>query len=82
MKLVFVGGGLANTLIALRIAESRPDVSLLILERGSSIGGNHTWSFHGSDLAARQMEWIRPLIDYSWNGYSIRFPGRSQDPAG
>ena len=75
---MFVGGGLANTLLALRLAESRPDLSLRILERGNSIGGNHTWSFHGSDLDARQMEWIRPLIDYSWDGYSIQFPGRTR----
>lgn len=72
--LVLVGGGLANTLIALRLRECRPELSCLVLEQGPALGGNHTWSFHGTDVADAQLEWLRPLIDHSWSHYDIRFP--------
>lgn len=72
---VFVGGGLANSLIALFLAETRPDVSFLILERGASIGGNHTWSFHTSDVSPAHMKRLEPLKTASWPSQEVRFPG-------
>ena len=54
MDLVLVGGGLANCLIAYRLAERRPDLHILILERGPTLGGHHTWSFHEHDLSSDQ----------------------------
>jgi lycopene beta-cyclase len=50
--LVLVGGGLANSLIAWRMRQRRPGVRVLVLEREAHLGGNHTWSFFDSDLAA------------------------------
>ena len=42
--LILAGGGLANGLIALRLAATRPEVRVAIVEGGGQIGGNHTWS--------------------------------------
>ena len=75
-ELILVGGGLANSLIDYRILRERPDFPLLVVERGSSLGANHTWSFHGSDLTAEQRQWIGPLIAHRWSSHELRFPGR------
>ena len=73
--LILVGGGLANALIAYRLAERRPDIPVLVLERGAALGGNHTWSFHEADLTTEQHRWIAPLVSARWPGYDVRFPG-------
>ena len=36
--IVLVGGGLANGLLALRLSQLRPDISVAIVEGGSRIG--------------------------------------------
>ena len=74
--LILVGGGLANTLIALRLAEAQPQLDVLLLEQESHLGGNHTWSFHGTDLTPAQFEWLQPLIQFNWESTEVRFPGR------
>jgi len=76
--LILVGGGLANTLIALKLADTHPNLKVLLLEKSPDIGGNHTWSFHGTDLSATQLAWLQPLICYNWVNYSVRFPGRKR----
>jgi len=72
--LILVGGGLANTLIALRLAETQPSLKVLLLEQDADVGGRHTWSFHGSDLTPEQHEWMKPLVTYSWENTTVRFP--------
>ena len=72
--IVLAGGGLANSLLAWRLRQLRPDVRVLLLEGGPTLGGNHTWSFHAADLTAAQHTWIEPLVRYRWPGYSVRFP--------
>jgi lycopene beta-cyclase len=72
---ILVGGGLANSLIALALHEVRPDLKLLILERGDRIGGNHTWSFHTSDTNPATYRLLQPLIIKSWPSQEVRFPG-------
>ncbi|MEE4464861.1 lycopene cyclase family protein, partial [Azotobacter chroococcum] len=74
--LILVGGGLANGLIAWRLAELRPALRLLLLERGPVLGGNHTWSFHQDDLTPQQHTWLAPLVSHRWPGYEVRFPER------
>lgn len=74
--LILVGGGLANGLIAWRLAELRPALRLLLLERGPVLGGNHTWSFHQDDLTPQQHAWLAPLVTHRWPGYEVRFPER------
>lgn len=80
--LILVGGGLANTLIALRLADAQPQLQVLLLEQDAAIGGNHTWSFHGTDLNAAQRQWLAPLVQYSWDHYEVRFPNRDRTLAG
>jgi lycopene beta-cyclase len=74
--LILVGGGLANSLIAHRILIERPDFPLLVVERGASLGANHTWSFHDSDLTDGQRRWMEPLIASRWSRHELRFPRR------
>ena len=78
MRLILVGGGLANALIAWRLAVLRPEVDWLILDAGAALGGNHTWSFHAGDLTAAQQRWIAPSVSASWPDYAVRFPGLSR----
>ncbi|MEM1370787.1 MAG: lycopene beta-cyclase CrtY [Pseudomonadota bacterium] len=71
---IFVGGGLANSLIALFLAEKRPDCRFLIIERGATIGANHTWSFHTTDVRDADMLRLAPLKTASWPSQEVRFP--------
>jgi lycopene beta-cyclase len=79
---ILVGGGLANCLIASRLQALRPELRLLIIERGPALGGNHTWSFHGSDVSPAQLEWLEPFIEASWQGHEILFPDRERSLPG
>lgn len=71
---ILAGGGLANGLIALRLLQRQPDIRILMIESGPRPGGNHTWSFHESDLTAAQLAEIAPLIAHRWQGYDVYFP--------
>jgi lycopene beta-cyclase len=75
---ILVGGGLANVLIAWRLKAVRPDLKLVVLERGAALGGNHTWSFHSTDVSPEQLAWLQPLIVATWNGQQVRFPGHAR----
>jgi lycopene beta-cyclase len=75
---ILVGGGLANSLIAWRLKRLRPELKLLILERGPALGGRHTWSFFDTDVEAEQASWLKPLIVHRWPGYTIAFPHRKR----
>ena len=72
--LILAGGGLANGLIAWRLRTRRPDLRILLLEQDTHLGGNHTWSFHASDLSAAERAWIAPLVSWRWPGYQVIFP--------
>lgn len=72
--LLIVGGGLSGGLLAWRMRQSRPEARVLLLEGGAGLGGNHTWSFHDTDLTADQRDWIGPLVAHRWPGYTVRFP--------
>jgi lycopene beta-cyclase len=72
--LILAGGGLANGLIAWRLRERRPELRILLLEQDDHLGGNHTWSFHASDLTAAERAWIAPLVSWRWPAYEVIFP--------
>mgnify|MGYP001270240259 CR=1 FL=1 len=78
IDLALVGGGLANGLIAYRLAVIRPEIKLIVFEREAAPGGNHTWSFHATDVTPAQHQWLEPLIVAQWQGYDVRFPGRTR----
>jgi len=72
--IAILGGGLAGGLIALALARARPELSLVVIERGETLGGNHVWSFFSSDLPPGGKELIAPLIEAEWSGYDVCFP--------
>ena len=71
-----VGGGLAASLIALRLAEKRPELSIVILERDAHVAGSHTWSFHETDLSAESTRWVDRLVAKRWDRQEVAFPRR------
>ncbi len=75
LDLALVGGGLANGLLAHRLAALRPELNFVLLERGPKLGGNHTWSFHGSDVTPAQLQWLSPLCARSWESHDVQLPG-------
>lgn len=72
--ILFVGGGLANSLLAWQIKRLKPWLRFLVLEKGKSLGGKHTWSFHEKDVPAEALDWLRPVISASWPFYQVIFP--------
>ena len=71
---LLVGGGLQNTLIALALRRFSPAANVVILERGSSLGGNHLWCFHEDDIPPRMREVVAPLVAHRWESYDVVFP--------
>ena len=71
--IVFAGGGLANGLLAYRLNQIRPDLNILVVERETFLGGNHTWSFYESDVTPAQKQWLSPFIVHEWPDYEVRF---------
>jgi lycopene beta-cyclase len=72
---LIAGGGLAGGVIALALAARRPEVAVTIVEAGTTIGGNHVWSFFDSDVAATERGLVEPLIGHRWQGHDVAFPG-------
>lgn len=80
--MALVGGGLANGLLALHLTQTRPGLSVLLIERGAAPAGNHTWSFHDADLDPATRAWLDPLVAARWRGYDVAFSGRRRTLAG
>ena len=72
------GGGLSGALIALALAAKRPELDVRVVEGGRTIGGNHVWSFFGSDVAAEHGWLTEPLITHNWQGYEVAFPAHAR----
>jgi lycopene beta-cyclase len=53
-------------------------VRLALVERDSTIGGNHLWSFHAKDIQATDGAaipgWLAGLVAHKWPSYEVRFP--------
>ena len=75
---ILVGGGLANGLAALRLAALKAELRVLVVEAGATIGGNHTWCFHATDVSGDQDGWLKPLASAVWDDQEVRFPGRAR----
>ena len=72
---IIVGGGLQGGLLTLAIRHHHRDATILLIERGENVGGNHTWSFHPEDVPNTAKPWIEPLVSNRWPEYVVRFPG-------
>jgi lycopene beta-cyclase len=80
---VLVGGGLANGLVALALRARHPRVRIALVEAGPAVGGNHTWSFHETDLDERAAAAVEPLVVRRWGAVDVAFPdGRRTIPTG
>jgi lycopene beta-cyclase len=76
--LIIAGGGLAGSLLALAMAEKRPDVPVMLIEGGETFGGNHLWSFFDSDVADVDRWLVDPLVSHHWDGHIVAFPDHSR----
>lgn len=76
--LILAGGGLASGLVAMRLAQVRPELRVAVVEAGPALGGNHTWSSYAGDLTPAQAEWTAPLFAHRWGAYRIAFPKRAR----
>ncbi len=74
VDLALLGGGLANGLVAYRLAQTRPGLRVRLIETGPGFGGNHTWCFFRDDLTAAQNAWVDPFVAHRWDGYEVCFP--------
>ncbi|MFM2372162.1 MAG: hypothetical protein RIS85_1884 [Pseudomonadota bacterium] len=72
--IAILGGGLAGGLVALALRRARPDLSLVLVEQGERLGGNHIWSFFGSDVGKPGRELLNGMIAAAWPEYTVRFP--------
>jgi lycopene beta-cyclase len=73
--LAIVGGGLSGSLAALALARMKPDITVRLTEAGEAIGGNHRWSWFGSDLSAEGKELLGPIRQNVWeSGNEVAFP--------
>lgn len=73
-----VGGGLSGALIALALHARDATLAIRIVEAGDTIGGNHIWSFFGSDLAAAHRPLVAGLVGHAWPGYDVAFPAHAR----
>lgn len=78
VDVLLIGGGLANSLIAWRLAQVRPSLRVMVVERDARLGGNHTWCCHAGDLSSTARAWLEPLIAHSWRSHAVRFPRYSR----
>ena len=76
--IIFAGGGLAATLAAYRLRQLRPELRFLVIKAGEKLGGNHTWSFHDTDIAPEALPWIKPFVARRWHQQQVRFPRYSR----
>jgi lycopene beta-cyclase len=68
---LLVGGGLQSGLMAAAIAHHQPSAKVGMLERQPTLAGNHTWSFHESDLPTSCRDWFAPFIETRWADYEV-----------
>ena len=73
-----VGAGLAGGLIALALKARHPAMDVRLIDAAPVVGGNHLWSFFGSDVAAADRWILAPLVCHAWTGYDVAFPAHAR----
>jgi lycopene beta-cyclase len=64
--------------MAMAIAHHQPNARWIIIEQQEKLAGNHTWSFHETDLTNDCASWAKPIAEYRWPRYQIRVGGRAR----
>ena len=75
LDVAFAGMGLANALVAVRVAALRPQLRIAGFDTHAAVGAGRTWSFFAPDVTQDQLAWLRPLLRQHWPAYEVRFPG-------
>jgi lycopene beta-cyclase len=75
---LIVGGGLAGGLVALALANAGRGGQVTLIDRQPRLGGNHTWSFHLTDLEEDERSLVAPLVTRRWAQQEVRFPGHQR----
>ncbi|MBB4087004.1 MULTISPECIES: lycopene beta-cyclase CrtY [Sphingomonas] len=73
-----VGAGLAGSLVALALKGRHPDLDVRLVDAGDSIGGNHLWSFFGSDVARADRWIVERAVAHAWASYDVAFPAHGR----
>ncbi|MBV8686751.1 MAG: lycopene beta-cyclase CrtY [Alphaproteobacteria bacterium] len=76
--LLIAGDGAAVALSALAMARLRPEVPVLLVGEGESIGGGRTLFLFDEQLGDEERALLEPLIGWSWDGCYVAVPGRSR----
>ena len=71
-----LGGGLSGLLTAWRALDVNPDITVEVVEKSDRLAGDHTWSFHATDIAPDLRDWLAPFVAHRWPNYEVRFPER------
>ena len=69
--IVIAGGGLAASLVALRLAGA---ARVLMVDPAPEPLSGHTWCFHDPDVAAEDRAWLAPAVGHRWPDQEVRFP--------
>lgn len=75
--IIILGGGLWGGLLAYRLKQTYPNLEFKIFEQEEKLGGNHTWSFHGSDLSQESLMWLKPFLVKTWKNINLNFSSKS-----
>ncbi len=73
-----VGAGLAGGMIALALKAKHPALDVRLIDAAPAVGGNHLWSFFGSDVTQADRWIVAPLVVHAWQGYDVRFPAHER----
>jgi lycopene beta-cyclase len=72
------GAGLAGGLLALALAKKHPGLDVRLIDAADEVGGNHLWSFFGSDVAQGHRWIVEPLVVHGWRDYDVAFPAHAR----
>jgi lycopene beta-cyclase len=76
--LLIAGGGLAGSLAALAMARLRPEVPMLLVAEGHSLGGRGTLLVLDAMLGEAERALLAPLAARSWDGFYALLPSRAR----
>ena len=76
--ILIIGGGLSGSLLAYRLLQLQKPIEFKLVEFSEQLGGNHTWSFHDSDIEPASFSRIKPLIQKSWSHQEVKFFDRKK----